>query len=200
MAASRPTFLVFIRRNAIGVGCGALCLVLAVLSYFRFVAQQDAESKLDDRSSEAERIIENVKNSAQLREQVAKMKASVATIEGRLVHASDLATNLQYFYKVEADTKTTLNDLRQDPLLPLPKGKKAPEVPYTPISYSLTVQGDFPHLLAFLGELENGPHYCVIRSATFSPKSPLSEDAPAGGPRTHDLTLALKLDLLGLRQ
>ncbi len=199
MAAPRSTALVFIKRYPISVGCGVLCLALAVFSYFRLDAQQNAESELQDRSSQAERMIENVKNSTQLKEQVAQMKRSIASIEARLVNASDLATNLQYFYKVEADTKTTLNDLRQDPIVAPPKGKKQSTPLYLTVPYSLTVQGDYPHLLAFLGELENGPHYCVIRSATFTALTPMSVDAPAGI-RSTELTLALKLDLLGLPQ
>ena len=62
--------LAFIKKNPISVGCGLLCLILGAGIYFRSSEIPDAEAALAQKSAEAARYAANIKNAAQLKEQL----------------------------------------------------------------------------------------------------------------------------------
>lgn len=177
--------LVMIRKNPISFGCGVLSFLLAVGSYLRMEALPDAEAELTQKSALAERLALNLKHSAQLKEQSEAMVAASAAIDTRIIRASQLGNNTQYFYKIESATGVKILDLRQT----TSTVAKPVKGTYAPVSFALTVQGSFPQVLGFLRQLEHGTHYSRVLTATCSTNA---------AQRTSPLTLALTLELLGL--
>lgn len=170
----------WIKKNPISVGCGAVSLALAVAIYFRSDAIADANQMLDEKTAEEQRYALNLANAAQLKEQMQAITAANKTIESRLIHASDLGINQQFFYKLEAESGVKLLDVRQSSRL-----TNSAEKGYVPIGFSVSLQGDFGQILKFQRLLEDGSHYCRILTAT------------CNGNRTGPVTLTATLELLG---
>ena len=187
MAISHEQVIAFIKKNPIGIGCGALCLALAAVMYYRSDLVPASEAELEQQSAEAERLAGNLKNAAQLQEQLDAMIAAGKQVEARLVQPGDLAKNQQYFYKLEADTGTKI-DCHQG-TLPAAKDRKTL---YLSIPYTMTVQGDYAQILNLLRRLESGAHYCRELNATLT-----SGGTGAGEGTDSALTLTLNLELLG---
>jgi hypothetical protein len=177
--------LTLIRKNPISLGCGALSFLLAIGSYLRMEALPDAEAELTQKSAASERVALNIKHAAQLKEQAESMVAANAAIDKRVIRASQLGNNTQYFYQVESATGVKILDLRQTTATVAKPAKGT----YAPVSFAVTVQGSFPQILGFLRQLEGGAHYSRVLTAT------CSTNAAA---RASPLTLALTLELLGL--
>lgn len=176
---------VLVKKHPVSVGCGLLSLALAAGIYFRGGEIPDSDADLAARTADAERFATNIKNSAQLKEQLEALVAANKEIDARIIRAGQLGINNQYFFKLESETGTKLVDFRQAPLQPV-KGAKTV---FTPVPFNVSVQGTLPQLFEFLHRLESGAHYCRVIGATCG-------IAPAnrGGP----MTLALNLELLGL--
>lgn len=150
--------IAFIKKNPISVGCGALALILAALIYFTSGSVPDARSQLADLSSQEEKLQANIEFSAKLAEQYASLVDANKAIATRMVKPSQLALNLQYFYKLESDTQTKLIDIHQSPSPTYRGGKPT----YAPVEFGLSVEGDYPSIIDVVRRLENGPHFCRI--------------------------------------
>lgn len=177
--------MAFIKTNPIGFICAAVALAFGGAIYYRSSELPQTTALLEQKSKEGARLAANVRNSARLPEQIAAMTAATKAIEGRLVRPGELAQNLQYFYRLEAETGVKLTDLRQLTAT-APRGAK-PGTSFG-VGFAVTVQGDYRTLLEFMRRLEQGTHYCRVMSASI---------ALAGPERTSPLTLALGLELLG---
>lgn len=180
--------IALLKKNPISVGCALVSIGLGVGLYLRSDGIPEAEARLEQVSAEGQRLAANIKNAAQLHEQLAAFAAAGTEIEPRIVHQNQLAKNLQYFYKLEADTGTKLADLHQS-TAPA-NASKGPKATYAGIAYSVSVEGDYPSLLDFLRRLESGTHYCRVLTCTVS---------LSGGEldRTSPLRLVVNLELLG---
>src|SRR5215212_464410 len=99
-----------IKKNPISLGCALLCLALGAGIYFRGSLIPDAEAELAQKTAEADRYASNIKNSAQLKEQHETLIAANKEIDGRIIRASQLALNHQYFYKIVAESGVKLVD------------------------------------------------------------------------------------------
>ncbi len=173
------------KKQPIGFGCGLFCLLCVVILYLRSEKVAESQAEFDAKAAEAARIVANVRNSANLSEQVVELQALAKEMESRLVRAGQLAVNLQYFYKLEAENRVKLVDIRQNNLPAGKAGKSA----YAGIPYAVGVQGSYPHVLAFLHRLEAGRHFCRFNNVTLS-KSP-------GSGTPDGMSLILSIDLLG---
>jgi hypothetical protein len=175
-----------IKKNPVGVCCAFISLVLAAGIYLRFGEVPAAEAELAQKTKEADRYSANIKNGAQLKEQYEALAAATKEVDSRLVRANQLGLNNQFFFKLESETGSKLIDFRQNGLV-APKGAKTI---YSPVGFSVAVQGEMVSLMRFLRQLESGAHYSRIMSATCMP----------GGkePRRGSLTLTLSVELLGL--
>lgn len=200
MAISNEQVLAVIKKNPIATVC--VLVVLAVIGgmYYRGGDADAAEQALEQKGREGRRMANNIKYAAQLKEQLATMEAANLQVEHRLVHVGDLASNLQYFYKLEADTGTKLVDLRQVGIAGLERGKKkGPKTAFDPVTYAVAVQGTYAQLISFLQRLENGEHFSRVLSASLLPAA--GAVGGDGGGRQVDrpdlLTMTLSLDLLG---
>lgn len=179
-----------IKKQPIGFACVVICLLSGGWIYYRgaeITAREEANVK---KSAEAAVIISNVSVSKNLPEQVAEIQAFTKELEGRLVRASQLAVNLQYFYKLEAENEVKLVSVSQNSL---PKSTK-PTL-YVGIPYSVNVQGSYKQIMAFVQRLENGRHFCRVNSAVFSKGGGATSEGP--GPVVTGLTLSINLELLG---
>lgn len=175
----------FVRKNPLGIGCGVLSLLLAGASYWRNGQIPDYEAELTQKSAEGERYASNLKNANLLKEQQEALVAANKAIDGRIIRASQLGRNLQYFYKLESETGVKLTT---DPRQAQPVAKKDAKAAYIYVPYMLSVQGDLSKLLNFLRRLENGTHFCRILTITLG--SSADRNAP--------LSLTVSLELLGL--
>ncbi len=178
--------LAFIKKNPISVGCGLLCLILGAGIYFRSSEIPDAEAALAQKSAEAARYAANIKNAAQLKEQLDVLVAASKEIDSRIVHAGQLGVNSQYFYKLENESGAKLIDFRQGSLVAAPKGTKPS---FNPVGFTVSVQGNLSQMIEFLHRLESGAHFCRVTSATCG---------TTGTGRSGLLTLTITLELLGL--
>lgn len=172
-----------IKKQPIGFACLIICLLSGGWLYFRS-GEIDARQELyRAKSEEAAKFISNVGIAKNLPQQVAELQAVTKEMDARLVRAGQLAVNLQYFYKLEAENEVKLLDVRQNPL---PKSNKTL---FVGIPYNVNIQGPYKNVMAFLQRLEKGKHFCRINGASFTKF--------AGNNSDGVMTLALSLELLG---
>ena len=166
------------KKNPVFVTCAVLSVGLAVAIYFRSDAIARANAQLDEKTAQEQRFSHNIANSAQLKEQVEAMTTATKGIEARMISASDIGINQQFFYKLESDTGVKLTELRQ--------GRPGPTTgAYQPIPFTVSLKGDFPSVMNFLRSLEDGTHYCRILTASCT------------GGRTGPVVVTINLELLG---
>lgn len=192
----KERFLALVRKYPSALGC--LVATFGLCAYWSFGSSDlpEVEIQLDAKSAEARRLAANIKNAVRLREHTEAMEEALTRIDGRLVRASELATNLGYFYQLVKDSGVKLVDVRQNPL-PVPKEKdRKPTGTYLAVPFSVIVTGDYPNLLAFLRSLENGRYFCRINNAILDASKPAQ--APEGGEESAALRLTLSLDLEGV--
>lgn len=178
------------KKQPIGFACGALCLVIGALLYVRSDKIDDDQAEFEARSAERTKILANVRNAENLPKQVAELQSLAKEMDSRLIRPGQLAVNLQYFYKLEAENEVKLIDIRQG------NPPKTAKSLYVGIPYTVTVQGTFKQVIAFLQRLEAGPHFCHFSVVTFSKAGGATADA---GGAAADMTLTLNLELLGLQ-
>lgn len=178
--------LALLKKNPIGVGCGVLSLVLAAGIYYRGGQVPEAEAALTQKSAEGERYSANLKNAAQMKEQLDALVAANTEIARRLAHVGQSLSNSQYFYKLESESGVKLAALTQTTTVAPKAGGKAA---FIPVGFGVTVQGSLAQLLDFLRRLESGARYCRVLNVSCSGSS---------GDHNAPLTLSLNLELLGL--
>jgi len=178
-----------IKKQPIGFACVVICLLcLGWLFGFRRGALEARQLEFETVAAQAKLESSNVTLAKNLPEQVTEMQAATKELESRLIRAGQLAVNLQYFYKLEAENDVKVLDVRPG-TLPRP-GKTI----YTAVPFNVNVQGPYNNVMAFLQRVEKGRHFCRVQSASFTKTAASSEGgAQAGG----GITLGLALELLG---
>ncbi len=183
----------FIKKQPIALGCALLCVALVVAIYLRRGTLAEANDVLVQKKMEGEHLSENVTSGSKLDEQLAAMTQATQAIEARLVHADQLAVNLQYFYKLESETQTKLSDLRQTGAVAI-NTKNGEKSAYVGVGYVIVVNGTYPQLLDFLRRVENGDRFSRVLSLTLSGGGS-GENTPG---KAQSLSLNLNFELLGL--
>lgn len=181
--------LALIKKQPIAFSCGIVCLLCAVAFYFRMDAIDQARAAFEAKDKESKAVSQNARHTTGLAEQVAEMQAAGKQVESRLVHASELANNLQLFYRLENETGVKLVDARQNPLAALKPG--APKTLYVPVSFSLTLQGTYAQVWSFLRRLETGPHFARFDRLSLN-KVGGSKEAPS-----DQMNVVFTVELLG---
>lgn len=177
------------KKHPVGVACLLVIIACGVALYFRADAISVSQAEYEAKSAEAAKMISNVANAPGLPEQLAELQELGQEIDARLVKAGQLAVNLQYFYKLEADHGVKFLDVRQNSPVRPARGA-APKTNFVPVPFSLSVEGNYDQLVKFLTDLQNGRHLCRINSAVFSKGNLTSSGSPV-------MTLALSVELLG---
>ena len=170
-----------VKKHPISITCGVISVACALLLYFRGDRIEEYQQLSEQKTAEANAMIANVRNSEKLAEQAAAMQATAKELDGRLMRASQLAVNLQYFYRLEADTGVKLAGVNQGGLKAGAKGPGFIGVPYT-----VSVQGTFPQVMTFLGRVQKGTHFCRFNTIGLTKTA---ED---------QVSLSLNLEILGL--
>lgn len=174
-----------IKKHSVGFAAGLAALVFAGATYYRATATPGLLEELQAKTAESARVAANVRNSAQLPAQLADLTAASKEVQSRLVHASELANNLQYFYRLEADTGTKLLELRQNPLSAKSAGQKGTLIG---VGFNVALQGEYFSVLDVFRRLETGGHYCRVTSVNLS---------SIGPERSSPVKMSLALELLG---
>ena len=182
-----PDLTGLLKKNLIGFGGGLLSVILGVMIYLRSENAGENQSLLQQTTAEGEKILATVKNGASLNEQLHALTAAAHELDQHCLHAGELAKNLQYFYRLEAETGVKLTDIHQGGIAPQPK--TGPKRLFTPIPYTLTVQGSYRQVIDLLGHLETGTHFFRFNSFVCS---------RAAEAQTDTLALNLSFELLGL--
>lgn len=173
-----------LKKHPIGFGCALLSIACAVALYLRSGNIEASQAELEARSAEAAKMTANIRNSAGLPEQVAELQGITKELESRLLKASQLAVNLQYFYKLETENEVKLIDIRQNAV------RRNTRTAYQGVPFTVSVQGSFAQVMNFLNRLQNGRHFCRIGTTNFTK----SAGADAGAPVVN---LSINLELLG---
>ena len=174
----------FLKKNPIGIGCLVVSLALGAGIYFRGSALPKAEADLAEKTALADRLTTNITNATDLKEQLELLVAANKEIDTRIIRASQLPINYQFFYKLFADSGVKQIDLRWTPPGGVPKGKT-----FMPITWTVAVQGDLTQVLTFLRLVESGQRYARVLTA---------ECTVPSNDRAGPVTLSLSLELLGL--
>ena len=177
--------LALIKKNPISVACGAVAIGLAVAIYFRSGGIPAAEADLAQRMAEADKYAANITYSVSLKEQHDALVDAGKEIDSRLIRASQLGINNQYFFKLESDTGVKMIDFRQGQIAAV----RGPKGAYSPVPFSVSVQGEMKQVVHYLNLIESGAHYCRVISASLT---------PVGVARPGLLSMSLNLELLGL--
>jgi len=175
-----------LKKHPLGVACALVAIACGVVIYMRAGDIPASQAENEARSAEAAKMATNIRNSANLAEQVTEIQAMRKDFESRLMKAGQLAVNLQYFYKLETETEVKLVDVRQGAL-----GRSKSQSPYTGVPFSVTVEGTYAQVVNFLGRVQNGRHFCRVTSAAFTKAS------GSNVPGAADMTLSLNLEILG---
>jgi hypothetical protein len=178
------------RRPLLSV-CGTVFVALSLLFYFRSGISAELKTRLDEREKELSRLSNNVKFSAQLDTQLEALRKANVAIEAGALRAGDLARNQQVFLRLLPETGVKLVDLTQVPAkppAPVAKGAPAPAVTtFAPLTFNLTIQGDYAQLMDFMKRLERGPTLSRVIAGRIA--------SPLEGAQTVTLTV----ELLGFR-
>jgi Tfp pilus assembly protein PilO len=192
MAITNEQVVQLLKRYPLPTLCGACVLAAFLAAYFRMDAISAEEQQLETVTQELNRYGTNNKHGAQLQAQVSKLSGILQKVDERAPRLGSLASNLQYFYRLEADTGVRLNDVRQ--LSPeLKKDKKTKSDTYVAIPFSLTMEGSFTQMLAYLRSIEAGIHFHAFKSVQVNPS------VVSSGGESADLVLqmTIQVELLG---
>jgi len=179
----------YIKKYPVGTGSAVLALLMSGALVMRYMELADAQAVYDDASAEGQKLTANISHAGQLDEQLKALEEANKAISARLVNPPDLAINLQYFYKLEADTGVKLLDTH--PVDAKGSERSAVKGLYTPVQYTVTLRGGYVQTLTFLRKLEHGTFFCRVIGGTCAQAQ--SEQDKGGG----DTTMSLTIELLG---
>lgn len=174
-----------LKKHPVGSVCALLCIACGVIWYFRGDAVELARSELEARSAEDQKIATDVRNAHELPQHLESMQAAAKQLDDRLVRVTQLASNLQFFYRLESETGVKLLDVRQNPL---PTVKGAAKSLYLAVPFTVSVQGSYKQVMDFIGRLEKGQRVSHFSSVTFTKGSALDSSS---------LNANINLELLG---
>ncbi|MDB4474468.1 hypothetical protein N9023_05620 [Opitutaceae bacterium] len=182
--------ITFIKKHPVGVGCAVLAVVMAALTFVRGGSVTELQELADERSTAGARLQNNLRYSAELDEHLAIVQEAVEKIESKVINPGALATNQQFFYRLEEELGLTLIDLRQSPV----ENSTTP-TEYAAVPYIVSVRGTYFQIVNFLQRLEQGDRVIKFKSTNFSPgRGTASQGAD---PYDPPIVLTLDLELLG---
>lgn len=182
-----------LRKHPIGFAAGLLAVALAAVGYFRSDGVTALEAQLEERSSVGTRQQGNLTNAVRLEEHLATLTKANEEIASRAIDSRELASNLQYFYELEAALGIKLIELRQG--APSAKAKGAA---YLAVPYTVALEAPFERVVQFLQALENGSRYARFVSVTLQPRAVDAPDSNRPASTAAPLiSLSLTVELLG---
>lgn len=188
--------IALIKKQPIAFGCAFVALVCGVLLYLRSDAVDTARQTYEAKDGEAQKMEANVRHLAGLPEETGQVQEAGRQLEARLVRAGQLASNLQYFYRIENETGVKLLDVRQNPIPAARPG--APRGTYAPVPFAVAIQGTFPQIYSFLRRIETGPQFARFNQITFNKLEATAATTTGTTAASGDLmSVTLFIELLG---
>lgn len=184
--------LALVKKQPIAFLCGLIVIASGAALFLRADTVQEAQTEFQNKDQEATKTETNARNTAGLAETTAEMREAGKQFDARLLRASQLANNLQFFYRLEADTGVKLLDVRQNAIPAAKPG--VPRGTYVGIPFSASVQGSYAQVYDFIRRVEGGPHFLRVNQLT------LSKLADAAGPASlgaDAMTAQLQVEILG---
>ncbi len=126
---------------------GVVAVGLAV--FLRYDLLDEHETKLAELQANSAKFQRNVTNSIRLDNQLEELRKINASIEELFIRPSELARNAQFFYTLEAENQISLGQMVQGNI-----GRPAAGATFAPLTFNLSVRGDYEQLLKFMRELE----------------------------------------------
>jgi len=185
MSITAATLQEKIRRYPIPVFSCVLILAFFLNHYLRGNVITELEAQRDQVGREAMQIDENIVAGTKLDVHVKEIRVMADQLDERMVQQAELATNLNYFYGLEAATGVSLSDLRQGSPSPIDGVENSP---YTGVSYYVLLSGAFAQVVGYFDELENGGRIYQLNSFNLQ---------QGRDPKEELVTLSLNLQLLG---
>lgn len=138
--------------------CGFLSVGILAATYIRGMGLSETRDRLEQVARDGARMDDNVKNAVDLEAHLEAIREMTGEVSSRLVQPSELARNLQYFYRLESESGVTIRSLDQRGTPS--RGGEDEEVPvYVPLRYDIAIEGTYADLLDFVYRLENGRHF-----------------------------------------
>lgn len=184
-----------IKKRPLAFAATLVAVLCAVALYFRLDAIDVAQAGFVEKEKEAVRVDLNVRNTVGLAEKTAEIQDAARQFEARLIRAQQLANNLQFFYRIEAETGAKLVDVRQNAIPPATRG--SPRGAYSPIPYNVSALGSFEQVHKFLRRVGEGPHFVRINQVTFSKTEAGRGEMGGGGGANEGMSIMISLELLG---
>jgi hypothetical protein len=185
--------LALIKKQPIAFACGLVVVASAVAFFLRGEAVTEAQNLFNEKEEEANKTEANARAATGLAEVVAEMQEAGRQFDGRLIRASQLANNLQFFYRLESETGVRLVDVRQQSL-PAAGGRNAAQRgAYVGVPFVVNLQGDFAQVHGFLHRIEAAPFFVRLTQVTVTKQAAGGESpaVPAG------LNVVVNLEMLG---
>lgn len=151
-----------LRRNPLRITCGTVSVLAGLGIYLVQGWRSEAAGELEVKTAEGEKLAANVRNAAHLAEQLQTLSAVNADMHARMIRMSELATNLQYFYRLETESEVELVELRQTTTSESSTAKGPKLSPG--VGFAVSVRGEYRSLLGWLRRLEGGPYFCRVLS------------------------------------
>ena len=174
------------KSHPIPFAAGFIILVSLMAFYLRMGIVGDLEVTYEEVSSQGKLVSDNLLAGGRMEEDLEALDGLVKKIESRLVKPVELAKNLQYFYRLEAETGVKVVGLQQ---------KRIPEQPtkgmsYIGVGYSVDLTGRFSALISYLRKLEQGSSFCRINKFAINNTIRGSQGS---------VTAAVEVELLGIQ-
>jgi hypothetical protein len=191
MAVTSKDVLALLKKHPVAIGCGLLSLVLLGASYWRSSRAAELADQVKQKEQEGQKILDDIRNGANLAEQFDALTTTTKELESRLVYSSERARNQQYFYRLESDTG--VKEISLQPRAAAPPPARGPKPIYTGVGFSIAVQGNYRQILDFVTRLESGQHFYRLVSASVT-----RDGARGATPGPATLTANLNLEFMGL--
>ena len=166
--------------------CGILSLMTLVAIFVRGAGLSEARTELEQAARDAARIDGNIKNAVDIEKHLTALKEVTEEAASRLIISAELARNLQYFYRLEAESRVRITDLNQRGPASIPEEGSQPT--YLPVRYEIAVEGQYLELLEFLYRIESGRHFARFNQL---------EIVRAQRTDSSAMRLAINLEVLG---
>ena len=166
--------------------CAALSLITLVAIFVRGTGLSEARAELEQVARESARIDGNIKNAVDIEEHLTALQEITEEVASRLIIPAELARNLQYFYRLETESRVRITDLNQRGTASTPA--EGEQSTYLPVRYEIAVEGQYLELLEFLHRIESGRHFARFNQL---------EIVRAQRTDSSAMRLAINLELLG---
>lgn len=192
--AFNPSIIVFtLKKHPLGFSAFGLAILLFVGISIRSGSKEDLSLQLEEVTAQGQKLKNNLKYSVQLDDQLVAISGATLEITDRAVNPAALATNLQYFYRIESELGVEYTDLRQG----VPDAAAA-GASFIAVPYDVSVQGTYAQLLEFVRRMETGVHFVRFLSLSLRPSGARrSQDEGTEDPTNPTLSLSLSIEILG---